>query len=70
MTSMGADRLGQVTKGKRKFIIALLCWAGATAGLLLSKLDGGAYVAALGLVMGLYGAANVGAKATDKMKGK
>jgi hypothetical protein len=47
-------------RGKRKFVIALLWWAGATAGLLAGFLAGGEYVAICGLDVGLYGAANFG----------
>jgi hypothetical protein len=60
------DRL----KRKRKFIMALLCWAGATAGMLLGKLGGAEYVTTLALTLGLYGGANVGKAWVDKNGGK
>ena len=47
-------------RGKRKFVMALLWWAGSTAGLLLKLIGPGEYVALCGLNLGLYGAANVG----------
>jgi len=53
-------------KRQRKFILALLSWAGATVGMLLGKLDGQQYVWALALTLGLYGGANVGKAWVDR----
>lgn len=47
-------------RGKRKFLIALLCWVGATTAVLLGRMSGGEYVMALSWLLGLYGASNVG----------
>lgn len=48
--------------GYRKFAVALLFWASATALSFAGKLAGGEFVAVAGLVMGLYGAANAASK--------
>ncbi len=53
-------------KRQRKFVLALLCWLGATAGMLLGKLGGEQYVWALALTLGLYGGANVGKAWVDR----
>ena len=44
--------------GYRKFIVALLFWASASALCWAGRLDGGGFVAVAGLVTGLFGAAN------------
>lgn len=46
----------------RKFILALLALVWSAVGLALDWLDGGTWVAALSLVLGLYAAANVAEK--------
>jgi hypothetical protein len=51
---------------KRKFVLALLAWAGATAVVAVGKMDGVTYVTALAWILGLYGGANVAAKYVDK----
>ena len=49
--------------GYRKFIVAMACWA-STSGLCAAGLvDGGQYVTAVGLILALYGAGNVAARA-------
>ncbi len=60
---------GKSIQRQRKFIVALVCWAGATLGMLLSKLGGAEYVTALALTLGLYGGANVGKAWVDRNGG-
>ena len=50
---------------KRKFILALLSWFGATLVVCLGKMDGPTYTTALAWILGLYGGANVAAKFAD-----
>lgn len=47
------------TWGSRKFALAVLAMVVSAAGLFAGQLDGGTWVAACSLVLGLYGAANV-----------
>ena len=48
--------------GYRKFTVAVLFWASATALCVAGRLDGGQYVTLASWVMGLYGAANAAGK--------
>lgn len=50
----------------RKFLIAFLSLAGATLLLALDKMESGAYVSVVGLIMGLFGAANAAVHLFDK----
>ncbi len=47
-------------KGKRKFVVALLALGMSFALALVGILAGSEWVTAIGLILGLYGAANVG----------
>lgn len=51
----------------RKFLLAAVSLAVASVALFVGKLAGGEFVAALGVILGLYGGANVAAaKGTAK----
>ena len=52
----GNDKL----RGKRKFVVALLALCMSFVLALAGILAGGQWVTAIGFVVGLYGAANVG----------
>jgi hypothetical protein len=52
-----ADR--QTTYSSRKFLLACFAMGISSIGLFTGDLDGGTWVAALSLVLGLYAAANV-----------
>jgi hypothetical protein len=56
--------------GGRKFTIAFTVIWMAFVGLLRGLLDAEAFTYCAGLVLGLYGLANVGQKAADKYTGK
>ena len=43
----------------RKFILAMMAMSASIVALFLGTIDGGTWVAALSLILGLYGAANV-----------
>ena len=48
-----------MTYRSRKFLLAMIAMLWSCMGLALGWLDGGTWVAALSLVLGLYSAANV-----------
>lgn len=54
--------------GYRKFAVALCCWASTSLLCLAGLLNGGEYVTSLGLIVGLYGAANTISKFTSPAK--
>lgn len=54
---------------KRKFVLALLSWAGATLVVCVGKMDGVTYVTALAWILGLYGGANVATKWVSERNG-
>jgi hypothetical protein len=45
-----------------KFALAIACLLISAAGFLTSKMDGGTWVAAMTVILGLYGAADVAQK--------
>lgn len=50
----------------RKFMLSCFFAASTTVGLYFGHLDGGTYVAAIGMILGLYGSANVMSKKVEK----
>lgn len=48
--------------GYRKFIVALCCWASSVLLCLNGQVTGEQYVILVGLVVGMFGVANIGAK--------
>lgn len=46
----------------RKFVLACFFAASTTVGLYFGHIDAGNYIVAIGLVLGLYGSANVASK--------
>lgn len=50
----------------RKFALAMIAMVVSSLAVLAGKMDGGSYVGALAVILGLYGAANVGEKAVAK----
>ena len=49
----------------RKFILACIAMAFSCLGLMTDRLDGNAWFLAIGVILGLYGAANVAEKRND-----
>ena len=46
--------------GYRKFAVAMAFWLSTSLLCAFGRVDGGQYVMAIGLIIGLYGAGNVG----------
>lgn len=55
-----------MTYASRKFMLALIAIGASIAGLITGKIGGGEWVAAITVILGLYGAANVGEKYVEK----
>ena len=55
--------------GYRKFIVAVACWASTSLLCAAGLVDGGQYVTAVGLIVALYGAGNVAARALPAGQG-
>ena len=51
---------------QRKFALAMLFSISTIVGLFTGFLLGGEFIAAMGLILGLYGAANVGQRFVEK----
>lgn len=49
----------EMTPGGRKFLLACVAMLASVIGLFSGALDGGMWVAAITVILGLYGAANV-----------
>lgn len=56
-------------KGWRKYSIAAAALLFATLLCAIGKVSGGEYVTAVGLVLGLFGAGNVGERITERKNG-
>lgn len=56
----------RLTPGGRKFFLACVAMAASIGGLFGGQLDGGTWVAALTLILGLYGAANIAQRKVEK----
>lgn len=51
---------------QRKFALAMLFSISTIVGLFTGFLGGGEFIAAMGLILGLYGAANIAQRKVDK----
>lgn len=51
-----------MTYTSRKFLLACVAMAGSIYGLIADKIDGNGWFLAIGVILGLYGAANVAEK--------
>ena len=56
--------------GYRKFTVAMACWLSTSALAAAGLVDGGQYVTAIGLIVGLYGTSNVAARMLPAAKGE
>lgn len=55
--------------GYRKFIVAMACWLSSSLLCAAGLVDGGQYVTAVGLIVGLYGTSNVVARVLPAVQG-
>lgn len=56
-------------RGSRKFIVAMACWGSTSLLCAAGLVDGGQYVTAVGLIVGLYGTSNIAARALPAGQG-
>ena len=56
----------QRRRSSRKFLLALMAMIASIVGLFTDELDGGTWVAALTLILGVYGAANVAQRKVEQ----
>lgn len=54
----------------RKFVVTMFAMVGAQASLLLDKIDGNLYSGLITLCVGVYAAANYGARRLESQNGK